>query len=167
MLLQPSSTRSWLKPHPPINELAIVTALSRQPLAQSGINASPSEMGAVQGKRTVFSTRLCIGGQQWPTQSQPRHFQSRAQRQPLLSAPFGCTDPPPPVPQLRLLQLLLPSCIHFSCCSPIASSSTAAPRVHPHAHAVQKVLQIRRLRITAVVLPPKLPSSVTHRQTRI
>jgi len=58
----------------------MVTALSRQPLAQTGINASPSEMGAVQGKRTVFSTRLCIGGQQWPTQSQPRRFQSGAQR---------------------------------------------------------------------------------------
>jgi len=61
VLLQPSSTRSWLKSHPPINELAIVTAPSRQPLAQTGINASPSEMGAVQRKRTVFSTRLCIG----------------------------------------------------------------------------------------------------------
>jgi len=45
---------------------AIVTALSRQPLAQTGINASPLEMDAVQGKRTVFSTHLCIGGQQWP-----------------------------------------------------------------------------------------------------
>jgi len=30
-------------------------------------------MGAVQDKRTVFSTCSCIGGQQWPTQSQPRH----------------------------------------------------------------------------------------------
>ena len=78
VLLQPSSTRLWLKPHPPINELAIVTALSWQLLAQTGINASPLEMGAMQGKRTVFSTRLCIGGQQWPTQNQPRHFQSRA-----------------------------------------------------------------------------------------
>ena len=79
MLLQPSSTRTWLKPHPPINELAIVTALNQQLLAQTGINASPSEMGAVQGmrKRTVFTTRLCIGGQQWPTQSQPRRLQSK------------------------------------------------------------------------------------------
>jgi len=42
----------------------------------------PIRMGIVQGKRTVFSTRLCIGGQQWPTQSQPRRFQSGAQRQP-------------------------------------------------------------------------------------
>ena len=62
VLLQPSSTRSWLKPRPPINELAIVMALSQQPLTQTAINASPSEMGAVQGKRTVFSTLLCIGG---------------------------------------------------------------------------------------------------------
>ena len=46
-------------------------------------------MGAAQGKRTVFSTHLCIGGQQWSTQSQPRHFQSGAQRRP-------CTHPPPP-----------------------------------------------------------------------
>jgi len=60
-------------------------ALSRQPLAQTGIYASPLEMGAVQGKRTVFLTCLCIGGQQWPTQSQPRHFQSGAQRQPCSS----------------------------------------------------------------------------------
>ena len=48
-------------------------------------------MGTVQGKRTVFSTHLCIGGQQWLTQSQPRCFQSEAQRQPcclhLWSAP--------------------------------------------------------------------------------
>jgi len=90
------------QPHPPINELAIVTALSWKLLAQTGINASPSEMGAVQGKRTVFSTCLCIEEQQWPTQSQPRHFQSRAQRQPCclhpssapthlpLSHPFCC-----------------------------------------------------------------------------
>ena len=36
VLLQPSSTCSWLKPHPPINELAIVMALSWQPLVQTG-----------------------------------------------------------------------------------------------------------------------------------
>ena len=89
VLLQPCSTCSWLKPHPPINELAIVTALSRQLLAQTGINASPSEMGTVQGKRTVFLTRLCIGGQQWPTQSQPRRFQSGAQRRPCCLHPSG------------------------------------------------------------------------------
>ena len=41
----------WLKPHPPINELA---TLSQQPLAQTGINASPTEMDAVQGKRAVY-----------------------------------------------------------------------------------------------------------------
>jgi len=44
-------------------------------------------MGAVQGKRTVFSTY--IGGQQWPTQSQPRHFQSGAKRWPCYLHPLG------------------------------------------------------------------------------
>ena len=89
LLLQPSSTRMLLKPRPPINMLAIVTTLSWQPLAQTGINASPPEMGAVQGKRTVFSSCLCIGGQQWPTQSQPRCFQSKAQRRPCCLHPSG------------------------------------------------------------------------------
>ena len=31
-------------------------------------------------------------------------------------------------PQLHLLQLLLPDCVRFNCCSLIASASTAAPR---------------------------------------
>ena len=77
-----SSTCMWLKPHPPTNVLAIVIALSRQPLTHTGIKASPLEMGAVQGERTVFSTRSCIGRQQWPTQSQPSHFQSGDHRRP-------------------------------------------------------------------------------------
>ena len=34
-------------------------------------------------------------------------------------------------PHLRPLRLLLPDCIRFSCCSPIASASAAAPRLHP------------------------------------
>ena len=80
---------TWLKPHPPINELAIVTALGWQTLAQTGINASLPEVGTVQGKRTVFSTHSCIGGQQWPTQSQPRCFQSKAQRRPCCLHPSG------------------------------------------------------------------------------
>jgi len=63
-------TRSGLKPHTPINELVIVTALSRQPLTQTGKKASPLEMDAMQSKRTVFSTCSCLGGQQLPTQSQ-------------------------------------------------------------------------------------------------
>jgi len=91
VLFQPSSTRLWLKPHPPINELATVTALSWQPLAQTGIKTSPLEMGTAQGKRTVLSTCSCIGGQQWPTQSQPRHFQIRAQRWPCCLHPSGAT----------------------------------------------------------------------------
>jgi len=70
--------------------LAIVTALPhRQPLAQTGINASPLEMGAMQGKMTVFSTHSSIEGQQWPTQSQLRPFQSGAQRQPCCLHPSG------------------------------------------------------------------------------
>ena len=77
--------------HPLMSCMAIVTALSRQPLTQTGINTSPSEMGAVQGKRTVLSTRLCIGGQQWPTQSQPRCFQSGAQRRPCCLHPSGAS----------------------------------------------------------------------------
>jgi len=59
---------------PPINEFAIVTALSRQPLTETGKKASLLEMGAVQGEKTVFPTCSCIGGQQWPTQSQQRRF---------------------------------------------------------------------------------------------
>ena len=92
------STHSWLKPHPPINKLAIVIAFSQQPLAQTGKKVSLSEMGTVQGGRTVFSTRLCIGGQQWPTQSQPRYFQSRAQRQPCCLHP---SDAPTHLPLSR------------------------------------------------------------------
>ena len=34
-------------------------------------------------------------------------------------------------PRLCPLQLLLPDCIRFSCCSPIVSASAAAPRLHP------------------------------------
>ena len=36
------------QPHPPISELAIVMALSWQPLDQTGIKASPPDMGALQ-----------------------------------------------------------------------------------------------------------------------
>ena len=32
-------------------------------------------------------------------------------------------------PQLRPLQLQLPNCVHFSCCSPNASDSATAPRL--------------------------------------
>ena len=60
--------------HQPINEFVIVTALSWQLLSQTRRKASPLKMGAVQGERTVFSTSSCIGGQQWLTLSQPRHF---------------------------------------------------------------------------------------------
>jgi len=89
VLLQPSSTHSWLKPHPPINVLAIATALSWQLLTQARLKAFLPEMGAMQGERTVFSTRLCIGGQQWPIQSKPRCFQNGAQRRPWWLHPSG------------------------------------------------------------------------------
>ena len=45
-------------------------ALSWQPLTQTGKKASPPEMGAMQGERTVYTTCSCLGGQQLPTQSQ-------------------------------------------------------------------------------------------------
>ena len=48
------------QPHPPMNELAIVMALSRQPLVQTREKASLPGMGAQQGERTVFSTCWCI-----------------------------------------------------------------------------------------------------------
>ena len=108
VFLQPSTTCSLLKPHPHINKLAIVMALSWQPLAQTGINASLPEMGTVQGKRTIFSTHLCIGGQQWPTQSQPRHFQSRAQKRPFCLHPLGAPTHLPSVLPFLLSQNLSP-----------------------------------------------------------
>ena len=43
----------------------------------------------MQGKRTIFSTRSCIGGQQWPTLSQPTCFQSGARRRPCCLHPSG------------------------------------------------------------------------------
>ena len=67
-------------------------------------------MGAVQGKRTVFSTRLCIGGQQWPTQNQ-QAFSKQNPETAMLSAPFGCTHPPPPIPPFLLKQNLSPKVI--------------------------------------------------------
>ena len=41
----------------------------------------------------------------------------------------NCIDPlQTAVPRFCLLQLLLPDCVRFSCCSPLASASTALPR---------------------------------------
>jgi len=57
VLLQPSSTHLWLKPHNPINELAIVIALSQQLVAQTGKQASPLEMCAIKDERTVSQPR--------------------------------------------------------------------------------------------------------------
>jgi len=55
-------------------------ALSRQPLAQTGIKASPPEMGAVQGERTIF---LAVAHPE-PTKA----FLSSAPTHLLLSLPF-------------------------------------------------------------------------------
>ena len=72
-------------------------------------NGFPTGNGGRAGKRTVFSTHSRIGGHQWPTQSQPRCFQSGAQRRPCcLSAPFGYTHPPPPILPFLLKQNLSP-----------------------------------------------------------
>ena len=44
---------------------------------------------------------------------------------------FSCSSPISTAPRLRPLRLLLPDCVRFNCCSPIASASTAAPRLRP------------------------------------
>ena len=80
-----------IKPHPPINELAIVTALSQQMLAQTGINAFPLEMGAMQGKRTVFSTRRKAVAHSEPTKAFPKRSPEMA----MLFASFSCISPYP------------------------------------------------------------------------
>jgi len=63
--LQPSSTHSWLKPHPLLNELAILKALGWLPLIQTGIKLSLSEMGAPQGERTFSQPVFCKGREKW------------------------------------------------------------------------------------------------------
>ena len=47
----------------------------------------------------------------------------------------------------RPLRLLLPDCVRFNCCSPIASASTAAPRLRP------LQLLLARLRPLQLLLP--------------
>jgi len=49
-------------------------AFGQQSLAQTWKKASLPEIGTMRGEKTVFSTHLCIEGQQWPTWSQPRCF---------------------------------------------------------------------------------------------
>ena len=66
--LQPSSTRLWVKPHPPINELAIVTALSRQLLIQTGKKLHCWEWESKvrqlfsQPRKEICACRLCAVG---------------------------------------------------------------------------------------------------------
>jgi len=81
-------------------------------------------MGVQQSERTVFSTRLCIGGRKRPTQCQPRCFQSWAQRQPcclhLSGAPLV-----PPFLLMSYLQRTLPGVgcdMKVSCCLQMATS---------------------------------------------
>ena len=83
-------------------------------------------------------------------------------------------------PQLRPLQLLLPDCVRFNRCSPIASASAAAPRqlfwkIPAHAQCsrtffaefeVQKN-EVQRSCVTSLVPPHEHPTSVTHTNTRI
>ena len=60
------------------------------------------------------------------------------------------------------LHLLLPSCIHFSCCSPTASTCG-------HTHAVQSIIGIKVVHhlscATTPPPPPKYHPSLTHRHT--
>jgi len=48
----------------------------------------------------------------------------------------------------------------------IASTSAAAPRVHLLVTTTVQSIMSTKLRITTVVLPPKLPTSITHRHSR-
>ena len=75
-------------------------ALSQQLLTQTGIKASPPDMSTVQGKRTVFPTRSCIGGQQVAHPEPTKAFLKQSPETAMLSAPFGRTHPPPPYPAL-------------------------------------------------------------------
>jgi len=88
---------------PPINKLAILTTLGRQPLVQTGKSFTAVNGGPTKWDDWFWSS-LCIGGQKWPTQCEQRCFQSWAQKQPWLFVPFRCTHPPPSIlPFLFLL----------------------------------------------------------------
>jgi len=100
--LQPSSTRSWLKPHPPINELAVVTALSRQLLAQTGINASLVPCRAEDCFLNPFVHRRTAVAHLQPTKA----FSKRSPETAMLSAPNGYTYPLPPILPFLLKQNL-------------------------------------------------------------
>jgi len=105
VLLQPSSTCLWLKPHPPINELAIVMTLSRQPLSTDWDKCFPAGNGhrAVQEDcfLNLYMHRRIAVAHSEPTKA----FSKRSPETTMLSAPFGCTHPPPPIlPLWRSLQ---------------------------------------------------------------
>jgi len=70
--------------------------------------ASPPEMGAIQGKRTVlFVHRRMAVAHPEPTKA----FLKLSPEMAMLSAPFRCTHPPPPVQPFLLKQNLPPKVI--------------------------------------------------------
>jgi len=62
-------------------------------------------MGAVQGDRTVFLTHSCIGGRTAVAHPEPtKVFLKLSPEMAMLSAPFRCTHPSPPIPHFLLKQ---------------------------------------------------------------
>ena len=74
---------------------------------------------------------------------------------------FSCCSP---------IMLLLADCIHFSCCFPIAPLSAAAPRLHAQiSQRFQSIeIEVRRTRIHVLILVPPPPLAhfrYTHTHT--
>jgi len=73
-------------------------ALSQQPLVQTGIKASPAGIGHHAGQEDCFLNpfmhRRTAVAHPEPTKA----FLKRSSEMAMLSAPFGCTHPPPLVP---------------------------------------------------------------------
>ena len=85
--LQPSCAYSWLKPHPLSNKLAIVTALDQWSSLQINQIASPSEMEALHGQKTIFLACSSKGGEKWATQCWPRDFLQLSPEAAMLTGP--------------------------------------------------------------------------------
>jgi len=103
MLLQPSSTRSWLKPHPPINKLAIVGTqlVTTRPDWDRGF---PIGNGCRAGREDCFLNlfihrRIAVAHPE-PT----KVFLKLSPETAMLSAPLWCTHPPPPSHPFCFLQ---------------------------------------------------------------
>ena len=86
VLLQLSSECSWLKPHPLINELAIVTALSWQPLTQTGRKSFPARNGCHTRWEDCFLTLFV---HRRTDEAHSGCFHSWAQRRPCCLYPLG------------------------------------------------------------------------------